>query len=191
MKEWSSFVGFVVKEFYHIFRDRRTAAILFGMPVIQLLLFGYAIRNEIQEVKIGIADLSRDAVSQAITDKLLSSGTFVLIKNLQSPAEIEGAFRSGAMSEAIVFEPASGKEIQREGSMDIQVITDGSDPNVSRIVTGYTASVVRDYLSEAATTIGAPKGVVPVPLMMFNPGLKASICLSPGLWRLFSCLCRH
>jgi len=45
MKEWSSFVGFVVKEFYHIFRDRRTAAILFGMPVIQLLLFGYAIRR--------------------------------------------------------------------------------------------------------------------------------------------------
>nr|WP_262983631.1 ABC transporter permease [Chlorobium phaeovibrioides] len=139
MKEWSSFVGFVVKEFYHIFRDRRTAAILFGMPVIQLLLFGYAIRNEIQEVKIGIADLSRDAVSQAITDKLLSSGTFVLVKNPQSHSEIQSAFRSGAMSEAVIFEPASDREIQREGSMDIQVITDGSDPNVSRIITGYTA----------------------------------------------------
>ncbi|HCD35486.1 MAG TPA: ABC transporter permease [Chlorobium sp.] len=184
MKEWSSFVGFVVKEFYHIFRDRRTAAILFGMPVIQLLLFGYAIRNEIQEVKIGIADLSRDAVSQAITDKLLSSGTFVLVKNPQSHSEIENAFRSGAMNEAVIFEPASDREILREGSMDIQVITDGSDPNVSRIITGYTASVIRDYLSESATTVDEPKGVVPVPLMMFNPGLKSVYLFVPGLMAL-------
>ncbi|NTU87862.1 MAG: ABC transporter permease, partial [Chlorobiaceae bacterium] len=55
-----SFRGFVLKEFLHIFRDRRTAAILFGMPMLQLLLFGYAIRNEISEVKLGICDLSHD-----------------------------------------------------------------------------------------------------------------------------------
>ena len=84
----------------------------------------------------------------------------------------------------VIFEPASDREILREGSMDIQVITDGSDPNVSRIITGYTASVIRDYLSESATTVDEPKGVVPVPLMMFNPGLKSVYLFVPGLMAL-------
>jgi ABC-2 type transport system permease protein len=119
----SSFRGFVLKEFYHIFRDRRTAAILFGMPLVQLLLFGFAIRNEISEVKLGICDLSHDHVTSAIADKLLSTGTFVAVRNMQSPSEIGPAFASGAMNEVVVFEPDFAARLQREGFSDLQVIT--------------------------------------------------------------------
>jgi ABC-2 type transport system permease protein len=177
------FMGFVRKEFYHIFRDRRTAAILFGMPVVQLLLFGFAIRNEISEVKLGILDRSHDPVTREITDRVLASGTFKAMRNLNSQSEIGAAFASGAMNEAVVFEPGFGARFQREGTGDLQVITDGSDPNVSRIVTGYTATIVREYLREMSPG-SIETGVVPVPLLLFNPSLKSVYLFVPGLMAL-------
>ena len=178
------FMGFVRKEFYHIVRDRRTALILFGMPILQLLLFGYAIRNEISEVKTGILDQSHDIDTQKLTDKIFSSGTFVPAAALHSSREIEKGFASGRMNEVVVFEPRFGEKLQREGRAELQVITDGSDPNVSRIVTAYTESIVRDYLREKAESTGSIPGVDAVPLMMFNPGLKSVYLFVPGLMAL-------
>ncbi|NTW82392.1 MAG: ABC transporter permease [Chlorobiaceae bacterium] len=177
------FLGFLRKEFYHIFRDRRTLAILFGMPVIQLLLFGFVIRNEISEVKLGICDLSHDSETRRIIDKLCSGGIFIASMNLASTGEIGPAFASGKLQEAIVFEPGFASRLQREGRGEVQVITDGSDPNVSRIINGYTATVIRDYQMERNAE-GSAGGVVPVPLMMFNPSLKSVYLFVPGLMAL-------
>jgi ABC-2 type transport system permease protein len=175
------FIGFVRKEFYHIMRDRRTAAILFGMPILQLLLFGFAIRNEISEVRTGILDLSHDVVTQELTDKLFSSGTFVASGVLNNGNEIGKAFASGKMNEVVVFEPGFAGKLQRDGTAQMQVITDGSDPNVSRIVTGYTESIVRDFLIEKSSSEGQPAGIEAVPVMMFNPALKSVYLFVPGL----------
>ncbi len=175
------FIAFIKKEFYHIVRDRRTAAILFGMPILQLLLFGYAIRNEVSEVKTGILDMSHDTVTEAITDKLFSSGTFIFAGPLQSEKEIAQDFASGRMNEVVVFEPNFAGRLQKDGVAQMQVVTDGSDPNVSRIVTGYTQAVVRDYLAEHADRSTRQAGVEAVPLMMFNPSLKSVYLFVPGL----------
>jgi ABC-2 type transport system permease protein len=183
----SRFRAFVLKEFYHIFRDRRTAAILFGMPVLQLLLFGYAIRNEINEVKLGICDLSHDTVTRKLTTKLLSTGTFIAIDNLHNPEEINQTFASGLVDEVIVFEPAFASRLQRVGVGHVQVITDGSDPNVSRIITGYTLSVIQDYLREYLKEKSGDTphaGVISVTVMMFNPALKSVYLFVPGLMAL-------
>ncbi len=174
-------MGFVKKEFLHIIRDRRSAAILFGMPIIQLLLFGYAIRNEINEVKIAVSDLSHDSVTRAIKSKLLSSGTFVLAGEPESPAAIAPFFAGGEIDEAIIFEPGFGVRLERDRRAEIQVITDGSDPNVSRIVTGYTTAAVLDYLRESSFPLEGKRGVVAEPLMMFNPSLKSVYLFVPGL----------
>ncbi|ABB23941.1 ABC transporter permease [Pelodictyon luteolum] len=177
----SSFMGFVKKEFLHIFRDRRSAAILFGMPIIQLLLFGYAIRNEINEVKIAVSDLSHDSVTRGITNTLLSSGTFVLAGEPESPAAIARLFAGGGIDEAIVFEPGFGVRLERDRKAELQVITDGSDPNVSRIITGYTTAAVLDYLRQSSRPLEGERGVVAEPLMMFNPSLKSVYLFVPGL----------
>jgi ABC-2 type transport system permease protein len=179
-----SFRGFLIKEFYHIFRDRRTAMILFGMPLIQLLLFGFAIRNEIQDVKLGIYDQSHDARTKEIIDKFASSGYFVLSQELHSQQDIEEAFSSGSITEALVFEPGFAERLLRDGKADVQVITDGSNPNVSRIVSGYTAAVLQDYRNSTLQRAGTVAGVVPVPLMMFNPELKSVDLFVPGLMAL-------
>ena len=175
------FVGFVRKEFFHIARDRRTAAILFGMPILQLLLFGFAIRNEISEVRTGILDYSRDAVTGAITDKLFSSGTFRHAGSLASEKEIPPAFASGRMNEVVVFEPGFAARLQKDGVAHLQIVTDGSDPNVSRTVISYTESVVRDWLAEQADGSAQFAGVEAVPVMMFNPSLKSVYLFVPGL----------
>ena len=72
------FFAFVKKEFKHILRDYRTLLILFGMPIAQILLFGFAITNEIKDAKIAILDFSKDNVTHEISNKILSSGYFML-----------------------------------------------------------------------------------------------------------------
>lgn len=172
------FIGFVRKEFVHILRDRRTAAILFGMPIVQLLLFGFAIRNEINEVRTGILDRSKDAVTQQITEKLFSSGTFVPAGSLETDGEIDRAFASGTMHQVVVFEPGFSGRLEHDGRASVQIVTDGSDPNVSRSVSASTASVLHDWSREQGSAAG---GVEAVPLMMFNPELKSVNLFVPGL----------
>ena len=89
------FLAFVKKEFYHIFRDYRTILILFGMPIMQILLFGFAITNEIKDARIAILDNSKDHVSQKIISKILSSGYFILDSYLHSYSEIDTEFKKG------------------------------------------------------------------------------------------------
>src|SRR5512136_1626618 len=98
------FWGFVIKEFYHIFRDYRTLLILFGMPAVQLLLFGYVLTNEIKDAKIAVLDLSRDETTRKLTEKITSSGYFLLDRHLLSFSQIGPAFREGDIKMVVVFE---------------------------------------------------------------------------------------
>src|SRR5512133_3049529 len=100
------FWGFVIKEFRHILRDYRTLLVLFGMPVAQMLIFGFVISNEIKDVDIAVLDLSNHNQTRHISQKLVSSGYFRIKQVLHSVAEIEGAFRSGKVKEVVVFEPS-------------------------------------------------------------------------------------
>ena len=94
-------LGFVKKEFTHIFRDSRTMVILFGIPIIQLMLFGYVITTEIKDARIAILDHSNDNVTREIKDKLLSSGYFRLEANLQQENEIDPIFKKEMSSKSL------------------------------------------------------------------------------------------
>lgn len=105
------FLGFVRKEFYHIFRDPRSMLVLFGMPVVQLLLFGFVLTNEVKDVNIAIYDKAGDNRSRELTNKILSSGYFHLTREIHHQDEIEDAFRSGEIKEVIVFEPGFASKL--------------------------------------------------------------------------------
>ena len=126
------FLGFVVKEFYHIFRDYRTLLILFGIPAIQLLLFGYVITSEIRDARIAIFDQSKDEGTRKISEKVLSSGYFILDKNLSSTKEIEQVFRQGNVKLVLIFGPDFSKNLNKTGNAKVQIIGDASDPNTAR-----------------------------------------------------------
>src|ERR1044072_5127336 len=97
------FASFVKKEFYHILRDRRTMFILLGMPIVQIILFGFALTNEVKNARIAIFDQSKDISTNALTNEINSSRYFDVEYNLHSYKEIEETFRKGSIKLVVVF----------------------------------------------------------------------------------------
>ncbi|MEX0680060.1 MAG: ABC transporter permease [Balneolales bacterium] len=181
-----AFLGFIVKEFYHIFRDRRTLLILFGMPLVQLLLFGYAIRNELNKVDIAVLDQARDEVTREVIDKLLASGHFQLSAYPDSEEEIGEIFQKGIARGVVIFEPGFGRKFVHDGRAGVHIITDASDPNMAQMLDVYMSNVIHEYQREQAeqnrgdVNITAT-GVVPQIRMLFNPDLRSANLFVPGL----------
>ncbi len=178
-----NFRGFVLKEFYHIFRDYRTLLILFGMPVVQLVLFGFAIRNEVRDVKIAFVDPANDYVTQAIKREIEASAYFVVVGQLPDDAAVETAFQHGRIKEAVLFEPAFAQRLSREGTARVMIVTDATDPNTANTLLAYTSAILQAYQQR---TFGAGGGVriVPEVRMRFNPELKSVFLFVPGLMAL-------
>jgi ABC-2 type transport system permease protein len=175
------FKGFLIKEFYHIFRDYRSLLILFGMPVVQILLFGFAITNEIKDVKIAILDESKDNVTKEISDKIVSSGYFKLYDNLSSVKDIEPEFKKGNIKEIIIFEPNFAENLNRLNSASIQLITDASEPNLANMIVNYTTSLIMDYQKSIAKSSNFIPSINTEVKMRYNPNLKSVFMFVPGL----------
>jgi ABC-2 type transport system permease protein len=174
--------GFIIKEFYHIFRDVRTMIILFGMPVAQILLFGFALTNEIKNARIAVLDYSRDDVTAEIISKITSSGYFILEENLESESQIEARFREGKIRQVIIFEDNFARNLEQGNKAGIHIIGDASDPNTANLLSNYTQAIIKDYqagmlLSHASV----PIVIVPEPKMLFNPELKGVFMFVPGI----------
>lgn len=174
------FTGFVIKEFYHIFRDYRTLLILFGMPAIQLLLFGYVVTNEIKDARIAIYDGSKDEVTRKISEKILSSGYFILEKNLTNYAEIAPTFKEGKTKLVLVFGSNFAEKLQRNGIADIQILGDASDPNTANILVNYATGIINNYLI-SINNEQIPMRILPEVRMQYNPGLKSVFMFVPGI----------
>jgi len=146
-----------------------------------VLLFGFAITNEIRDAKIGILDFAKDNTTREISNKILSSGYFMLYENLQSPDDIEPAFRKGKIKEVIIFEPGFGANLERDGKANVQLVADASDPNFANMVIGYTTSIIADYQSELSKGKTLPASINPEIKMLYNPNLKSVFMFVPGL----------
>ncbi|MEI7727357.1 MAG: ABC transporter permease [Bacteroidota bacterium] len=174
------FRGFIIKEFYHIFRDYRTLLILFGMPAVQLMLFGYVLTNEIKDAKIAIYDPSKDVVTRKISDKILSSGYFMLERNLSSVAEIDPVFRQGNVKLALIYEPGFAQKLEKTGKARIQIIGDASDPNTANMLVNYATGIINNYLV-SMNSAKVPLQIIPEVRMMYNGELKGVYMFVPGL----------
>jgi ABC-2 type transport system permease protein len=154
--------------------------ILFGIPVIQLILFGFVITTEIKDARIGILDLSNDNVTREIKNKILSSGYFRLEANLYSDREIEPLFRKGDVKEVIVFERSFAQKLEREGKADIQVIADASDPNTAQMLYNYTNGVVQDYTKKKYAGFKIPVQIKSEVRMLYNENMVGAFMFVPG-----------
>jgi len=173
------FLAFVKKEFLHIFRDYRTLIILFGIPASQLLIFGFAVSTDINHAATGILDLSKDATSRGISNKLESSGFFDITYTLTSYEEIDKAFKKGKIKEVIVFPENFGNDLISEGSAKLSIIADGSEPNSANLVTNYTLSIINDFTSDMS--IHTAPIINTEVRMLFNPGLESHFMFVPGV----------
>ncbi len=99
------FWAFIKIEFFHIFRDRRTMLILLGMPVLQIILFGFAITTELNHSRVAVLDPSKDAVTTRITERIDENRYFSVVKELSSASDIETVFRHDEADIVVAFTP--------------------------------------------------------------------------------------
>ena len=140
-------IVFVQKEFKHIFRDVRTMIILFGMPIAQVILFGYAITNEVKDADIVVLDKSHDYLSTRLTNKITSSGYFYLKDNVASIEEVNELFLSDEVKLAIVI-PENFSEKVNNKDAQIQLLADASDPNMASVLVSYTNGIIGKFMME-------------------------------------------
>lgn len=178
------FLAFIKKEFRHILRDRRTLLILFGMPVMQVLLFGFVLTNEIKNAAIAVLDPSKDSESIALLNKLTSSGYFRLEKNLTSAEDLEPAFRRGKIKMAVVFPDNFSQKLQT-GEAQLQLIGDASDPNTATTLVNYANAIIADFQQEKASDITHNSPLITVQTRMrYNPEQKGAFNFVPGVMTL-------
>ena len=176
------FLGFVKKEFLHIFRDFRTLIILFGIPAAQILLFGYVVSTEIKNAGIAFLDLSNDEVTSKLTNKIISSGFFRETETLLNYYDIDKVLKKGKTKAVIVFEKNFGRNLTSEGKASMSIIADGSEPNTATLVTNYITAIVTDFNRESVTITGIGSFLVqPEVRMFYNPALKGHFMFVPGV----------
>lgn len=175
------FTGFVKKEFYHIFRDKRSMFILFGMPIAQILLFGFAITNEINNVEIGVLDKSKDKETQKIVDKVNASKYFTVENVVDNENEIEAVFKKGEVKAFLVFEENFAENLQGLHKGKIQVITDATEPNTANTVVNYIQSIVQHYQQEINSSSNPGVELNVQTRMFYNTELKSVFNFLPGV----------
>ena len=176
------FLGFVEKEFLHIFRDYRTLIILFGIPAAQILIFGYAVSTDIKNAGVAFLDLSNDEITQKLSDKIYSSGFFKRTEKLLDYNDIDKIFKKGKTKAVIIFEKDFSHNLISEGKAVINIIADGSEPNTATLVTNYTMAIIADYNRElAGVTANQGSVIIPEVRMFYNPELKSHFMFVPGI----------
>ena len=175
------FIGFVQKEFYHIFRDRRSLFILFGMPIAQIMLFGFAITNEINNLDIAILDHSNDSSTQEIIHKISQSKHFTIKQILDRESEIEPVFKKGKIKAVLIFEKDFDRNLIKENSGKVQIITDATDPNTANAITNYIQAILHNYQQLKNNDISGEYLVSMQTRMIYNPELKSVFMFVPGV----------
>ena len=175
------FLSFVKKEFFHIWRDKRTMFILLGMPVVQIVIFGFALTNEVKNSKIAILDNSKDAATASLSAQLDASRYFDLEKNLTSFNQVAEEFKKGKIKLAVVFPPHFGEDLQHFNKAQVQLIADAADPNTANQLTNYASAIIMDYQDRITDNRKLPYSINTEMKMLYNPQLKGAFNFVPGV----------
>ena len=174
-------IAFIRKEFYHVFRDRRTLLILFGIPIAQIILFGQALSSEVKNIGIAVLDEANNTYSQQITHRLQASPYFKLKDPLFRYDQVEDQFKRGTIKAALIFPPDFGKDLYTPSGTSLQLITDGSDPNTAKTVQNYFSAMVASYQQELNPTVQLPYQITVENRMLYNEEQNGSMNFVPGV----------
>lgn len=169
------FIGFVIKETKHILRDKRTMLILFGMPTVLMIIFGFAITNDVKNVRTVVVTSSTDHLTQQAIDRLAASEYFNIVKTVDTPQDAELMIRNQKADIAIVFAKDFAKKINNRqyhsqcGSL-FQLIVDGSDPNMAQQWTSYAMQTMTNS-RQAAVNLK----------LLYNPQMKSAYNFVPAI----------
>ena len=166
--EMKQFISFVIKEAKHILRDKRTMLILFGMPVVMMLLFGFAITNDVKNVRTVMVTSQMDHLTQQAVERLAASEYFTIVKTVSTPKEAEWMIRSQKADLSIIF--AKDFASKKSGA---QFIVDGSDPNMAQQWTTYAQQTIAPANNSSLFTLHSS--------LLYNPRMKSAYNFVPAI----------
>lgn len=173
---------FIRKEFLHVLRDPKVLLILFGLPIVQVLLFGFVLSNEIKDTKIAVYDGDKTELSQKLIEKIANNTYFEVYEKLQSPSEFRASFGNGEVRMIVnIPEGFSNDFTNTTQKANIQLITDGTDINFANQINNYLANIISAFASEQSVPRGQGYRVVPEIRMLYNPQLKGASQFVPGV----------
>lgn len=176
------FIAFVGKEIRHILRDRRTMLILFGMPLIMMLLFGFAISTDVKDVRLVAVTTPADYLTQRMLARLDASEYFILTHTTHTTIEAEQLIRNGQADIAIVFSPRFADRLHKgQGQGQVQLILDGADPNQASMQGAYATQILRAGMAEATSAAHVPQSTEIITRLLYNPQMKSAYNFVPGI----------
>ncbi len=178
------------KEFIQVFRDPPTVAIIFIIPIVQLLVLGYAITVDVKNINMVIVDMDNSSLSRSLQQKMRVSGYFHVQSVDRTLNEVQNYFKEGTASVILSIPPDFKNNIMTGRPEPVQIILDGSDANTSRIAMGYVSGILMNFFrSEIA---GSTQGIELASLMQlrniehktrvwYNPNLESKNFMIPGI----------
>jgi len=169
-----------VKELLQLRRDWRTSGALLGMPVVLLLIYGFALSFDVQDIKLAVVDRSRTADSRKVVQAFLQSGYFVRVATLDETRPLDALFDSGRAQAALVIPESFAADLAAHRRTTLQFVLDGSDSQTANTILGYARQIIV-ATSQDLLAIEIEPPLAARPLVWYNPDLTSSIFLVPGL----------
>jgi ABC-2 type transport system permease protein len=175
---------FIRKEFKQVFRDPRTLLIMFGLPIVQIILFGYALTSEVKNIDLVISDNSKDAVSTKIVQNRKATGYFIVQEKTMGSREIDHTFKKGHIQCVLVFPDHFNNDLTHEGNAQVQIIADGTDPNTAKTIVNYLTAIITAYQQANFPSSALKYQIITQPRMLYNEEDNGSMNYIPGVMAL-------
>lgn len=189
-KSVARFISFVGKEFNHILRDTRTLMVLLVMPVVMIVLFGFALSTELKNVKVGVYTPSSDVFAQKLISRIDASEYFTVVLDASEKEELDAAFLNNNIEVAIIFQENFYYQLSHEGGANVQILLDGTNMNIAQMAQFYLRNIIArsqaDLAEEVMMNNVDPSWVPPIEIkpsttMLYNPQMKSSFNFVPGV----------
>jgi len=167
------------KEFLHIIHDPRSLMIIFAMPVIQLILFGYALNMEVKNIELAVIDYNKSKISRELVRQFEGNDYFQPFYYMGNPSEVEELFLTREARAILIIGHAFDTEFEKQVQTPVQILYDASDPNAAILIFNYCSQVINRFNSKFG-------GGTPIPFQMepriwYNPDMKSTYFFVPGL----------
>ena len=175
------FFALIRKEFYHIMRDYRTLLVLLGMPVAQILLFGFALSTEVKNTRIAVLNHSQEMMAMQLLQEIDASQYFNIHTVIKNHQEVEPMLSSGLVKMVLIIPTQFGTDLSHTNESQIQLITDASDPNVATTIVNYASAIIQDFQENILLQPKLPHSIKVSTRMLYNPQLKGEYNFVPGV----------
>lgn len=179
--QMKQFLSFVHKEFIHIWRDKRTILVVIGLPVMQMILFGFAISTELRNVRFCVFNPAKDATTLRLEERFANNAYFTYVDEITEPTHFADYFKQDKTDMILVFDDHFEYKLTHQGKAHIQILTDGIDPNSSTMIANYANQIIQKFQQDNAKH--APDGhfIVPQVKLLYNPQMKSAFNFVPGV----------